>query len=265
MLLMGILNLSPDSFSGDGATSLVGAISRAERLVNEGADILDIGGQSTRPWSEPISEDEEGKRVIPFLESLRGHFKVEISVDTTRGSIAKASLERGATIINDISAGSDPNLLKAVANHGATIVLMHMQKTPKDMQQDPSYPDGVVETVKEFLVARRDLCLNAGIPKEKIWIDPGIGFGKTVEHNLRLLHHLDQFKEIGSRILIGTSRKSFIAKSAGNSNLPMNERVPGTIATNLYAATKGASVFRVHDVLEVRRSLEIWQKLENAK
>lgn len=261
-LLMGVLNMTPDSFSGDGlAGELSRAVDRAAAMVAEGADCLDIGGESTRPGAEAVSTDEELSRTIPLIEAVAKRFTVRVSIDTRHYEVAKAAVAAGATILNDISAGSDIRMASLAAAHALDVILMHMQGNPQTMQTAPTYPRGVVAEVKEFLQARVAAFEEAGVLKENIWVDPGIGFGKTLEHNLALMHYLNGFNSVGGRLVIGTSRKSFLAKLLGNPALPMAERAEATVASNLWAYTQGVSVFRVHDVGAFRRALTTWEAM----
>ncbi len=252
-LVMGILNLTPDSFSGDGFFKNVSkAVDQASLFIQEGADILDIGGESSRPGAEPVSLQEEMDRVFPLMEAIGDRFSTLLSIDTRHFEVAEGAIARGANILNDISAGNDARMLELARQKGAIYVFMHMQNDPQTMQRDPSYPNGVVSEVFHFLQKR---IIDSEISKEKVWVDPGIGFGKTVEHNLSLLHHLSSFKELGDRVLIGTSRKSFIGSG---------DRREGTLASNLWARHKGASVFRVHEVAPMVRALKMWEGISNA-
>jgi dihydropteroate synthase len=252
---MGIVNVTPDSFS-DGALYLEAdaAVEHGVALAEEGAAILDVGGESTRPGAEPVPEDEELRRVLPVVERLaaRGH---RISIDTTKLGVARAALDAGATAVNDISAlRFDPAMARLVAERGAHCLLMHMLGDPRTMQKDPRYDD-VVSEVKAFLEERLRFATAEGVPEDRVWLDPGIGFGKTVEHNLELLRRLDEIVAIGRPVAVGTSRKSFLGKLAGGR--PAGERLPGTIATNVIAFERGATIFRVHDVAPVVDALRI--------
>lgn len=246
---MGILNVAPDSFSGDGITDIDAAVARAWKFVEEGADILDIGGESTRPGSQPISAEEEMRRVLPIVERLVSqNFPLPISLDTYKPDVARRGLEAGVCIINDIYGLRQPKMLELVAEFKPAVVIMHMQGTPQTMQLNPTYVDCVRE-ISEFLKGQAEKAEKAGLPKELIIVDPGIGFGKTVEHNLEILRRLREIKELGYPVLIGTSRKSFIGKVLGI-GVPM-ERVWGTAATIAVAIVNGADVVRVHDVKEM--------------
>ena len=253
--LMGVVNVTPDSFS-DGGLFLApeAAVEHGERLLGEGADILDIGGESTRPGAEPVSADEERRRVLPVVAPL-ATAGGRISIDTTKAEVAAAAIDAGASLVNDVSAFRfDPALAGVVADAGVGCCLMHMLGEPRTMQEDPRYDD-VVDDVRAFLEERLRFAVAEGVPEELVWLDPGIGFGKTVEHNLELLSRLDEIVSIGRPVVVGTSRKSFLGKLAGGK--PEGERLPGTIATNVVALARGASVFRVHDVAPLRDALAV--------
>jgi dihydropteroate synthase len=252
-LIMGVVNVTPDSFSDGGLfLDADAAVEHGERLAGEGAEILDVGGESTRPGAEPVAEGEELRRVLPVVERLAAAGR-RVSVDTTKAAVARAALEAGATIVNDGSAfRSEPPLAPLVAGAGAHCCLRHMLGEPRTMQQQPRYGD-VVADVKAFLEERLAFAVAEGVPEERVWLDPGIGFGKTLEHNLELLRRLEELAAIGRPLVVGTSRKSFLGKLAGGR--PEDERLPGTIATNVIALERGASVFRVHDVAPVRDAL----------
>lgn len=259
-LIMGILNVTPDSFSDGGRYATVAqALSQAERLIGEGAHLIDVGGESTRPGAEVVSAEAEKRRVVPVIQAIRARFPHPLSIDTQKAEVAEAAVTAGASIINDVSAGADTDMARVAAKGKCTVVLMHRLGDAKTMQVNPTYPRGVVTEVKEFLLARRDHFLAAGVPVEKVWVDPGIGFGKTLEHNLELMRELDQFVGVGAKLLIGTSRKSFLAHLMKNKDLPIADREAGTIASNLWAYQKGADVFRVHDVGGWVRALTTWQ------
>jgi dihydropteroate synthase len=222
-------------------------------LVSEGADILDIGGESTRPGADPVSEDEELWRVVPVLEGLKDS-GAQLSIDTMKPGVAKRALEAGATIVNDVTAFRfAPEMAGLVAEAGVGCCLMHMLGEPRTMQLNPTYDD-VVSDVKAFLEERLAFAVGEGVPEDKVWLDPGIGFGKTVDHNLELLRRLDELVAIGRPIVIGTSRKSFLAKLTGRD---VAERLAGSIATNVLALERGATVFRVHDVAAVGDALKV--------
>lgn len=252
---MGVVNVTPDSFYDGGFYfDPARAVERGLTLVAEGADILDIGGESTRPGSEPIPVEEEKRRVVPVIAALREKTDVPISIDTTKAEVAEAAIAAGACIVNDISAGRfDPRMLPLVAGSGAGLVLMHMKGTPKTMQINPSYVDVLAE-VKAFLSERMETVLSFGIRRENLIIDPGIGFGKNLEHNLLLLNRLDAFQELGRPILVGVSRKSFIGHIL---NLEAQDRLEGTIAAAVIAIQRGASVLRVHDAQAIKRAITV--------
>jgi dihydropteroate synthase len=252
MKLMGVVNITPDSFS-DGGLYLDPdlAIRHGEELAQAGAAILDVGGESTRPGAEEVSLEEELRRVVPVVEGLSGG-GASISVDTSKAPVAAAALEAGAEIVNDVTAlRGDSEMAALCADRGATVVLMHMVGSPRTMQREAVYEDVVAE-VKAFLVGRLEFALEAGIAEERIWLDPGIGFGKTAEHNLELLRRLSELRELGRPLVIGTSRKSFIGKVDGSD---ASERLGGTIASSVLAVAEGAEVLRVHDVAEVGQAM----------
>jgi dihydropteroate synthase len=242
---MGILNVTPDSFSDGGAfADTERAVAHAQAMAAAGADIVDIGGESTRPGAAPVSAEEEIRRVVPVIEKLSG---LTISVDTMKAAVAERALTAGARIVNDISAlRFDARMTDVVREAGAGVVLMHMQGTPRTMQVEPRYDDVVAE-VRAFLAERIAFAESRGIKKSQIAIDPGIGFGKTVEHNLTLLAHLEMFCELGCPVLVGASRKSFIGKLLTREP---QERLAGSVAVAVWAVTHGARIVRVHDVAE---------------
>ncbi len=254
---MGIVNVTPDSFS-DGGLFLdpERAIGHGRELAAEGAEILDVGGESTRPGAEAVTAKEELERVEPVVSALAGPGGpgVSVSIDTSKAPVAATALDAGAQIVNDVTAlRGDPELVGVCAERRCGLVLMHMQGTPRTMQEDPSYDD-VVDDVKAFLAERIELATGGGIEEDRIWVDPGIGFGKTAEHNLELLRRLAELRSLGRPIVIGTSRKSFIGRLTGRE---VDARLGGTIASNLAALAAGADVFRVHEVREVREALEV--------
>jgi len=256
--IMGIVNVTPDSFF-DGAQfdTTQAAIAHAKRLVDEGADILDIGGESTRPGSDAVPEDVELKRVMPVIEGLAGKTDALISIDTRKAGVMRRALSAGADFINDVSALTyDPDSLEVVAEADVPVVLMHAQGDPKTMQQHPTYDDVVLD-VFDYLEARIDACIRAGLPRHRIIVDPGIGFGKTLEHNLRLLSDLSLLHGLGLPILVGASRKSFIARLTA-AQAPIR-RLPGSLAAACHTAAQGAQIVRVHDVAETRQALEVYQ------
>src|SRR5215210_4289027 len=251
---MGVVNVTPDSFSDGGLyLDADAAVAHGEQLAGEGADILDVGGESTRPGSEGVPAEEELRRVVPVVERLAP--RCRISIDSTKAGVARAALDAGASIVNDVSAFRfDPELAGVVADTGVDCCLMHMLGEPRTMQQDPRYDD-VVGEVKAFLEERLAYAVGEGVPEERVWLDPGIGFGKTAEHNLELLRRLDEIVAIGRPVVVGTSRKSFLGKLTGGRL--EGERMPGTIATNVIALERGASVFRVHDVAQNADALAV--------
>ncbi len=251
---MGVVNVTPDSFS-DGGMYLNpdAAIAHGRQLEVDGAAILDVGGESTRPGAEEVAAEEELRRVEPVIAALSGG-EAAISVDTSKASVAAAALEAGAEIVNDVSAlRGDPEIAALCADRGATVVLMHMLGTPRTMQDEPRYDD-VVDEVKAFLALRLEAAVDAGVGEERIWLDPGIGFGKTAAHNLELLRRLAELRELGRPLVVGTSRKSFIGKLDGSG---ADERLGGSIASSLLAAIEGAEVLRVHDVAEVSQAIAV--------
>ena len=255
--LMGIVNVTPDSFSDGGSfEDPDAAIAHALMLAHDGAEILDIGGESTRPGAAPVPEAVELERVLPVLEGVRAAgCEAEISIDTSKARVASAALAAGATLVNDVTAlRGDPEMAAVVASSGARCCLMHMLGEPRTMQRDPHY-DEVVSDVKFFLQARLEFAVEHGIAEDRILLDPGIGFGKTVAHNLELLRRLDEIAELGPPVVIGTSRKSFLSELTGGRDV--GERLAGTIATNVIAYERGASVFRVHDVAAVADALRV--------
>jgi dihydropteroate synthase len=256
-VVMGVLNVTPDSFS-DGAryTALADALAHARLMLDEGASIIDIGGESTRPGALPVSEAEQLARVLPVIGTLRRELATgfAISVDTRSASVAAAALDAGADIVNDVTAASDPRMLDIVAARRAGIVLMHMQGSPETMQLAPSYQDVTAE-VMEFLSARPDAALRAGIARERILLDPGIGFGKTRSHNLALLRELPRFVGLGFPILLGTSRKRFMGAICRES--APQELIGATCATTALGTVAGVRAFRVHDVKPNRQALEV--------
>ena len=251
--LMGIVNVTPDSFS-DGGLYLdpEAAVAHGRELIAEGADLLDVGGESTRPGAEAVDAAEERRRVEPVVSGLAGA-GAEISIDTSKAEVAEAALDAGATIVNDVTAlRADPELAALAAERDAGLVLMHMQGTPRTMQEDPTYDD-VVDDVKAFLAERLEFALDRGVAEERVWLDPGFGFGKTVEHNLELLRRLRELTDLGRPLVVGTSRKSFIGTISG---AEVGERLGGTVATCAIAYANGAEVLRVHDVREVAEGLK---------
>jgi len=250
-LLMGVMNVTPDSFYDGGRyTDPEIALARAEAMVAEGVDIIDVGGESTRPNSEPVPADEEMRRVVPVISKIAAKLKTPISIDTYKSEVARAALDAGATIVNDISGlHFDPKMAAVVAEYGAVVIVMHIKGTPKTMQIAPEYED-VVREVREYLADGCARALDAGVSQDRIWIDPGIGFGKKTEHNLTLLRDLRDFRSMGYPILVGTSNKSVIGNVL---HLPITERQEGTAATVALAIANGAEIVRVHDVMAMKR------------
>jgi dihydropteroate synthase len=254
--VMGIVNVTPDSFSDGGRTAgRDEAVGRAKQLVGEGAVLIDLGGESSRPGSEPIALEEELRRVIPVVEALAPELGAPISVDTTKAEVARRALAAGAAIINDISAmGADADMARVVAASGAGVVLMHMQGVPRTMQVDPQY-GLVVDEIYDFLARRIAWAESLGIDPERIAIDPGIGFGKTLDHNLELLRNLRRFDTLGCAVLIGTSRKGFLGRLTGRGP---RERGIATVVSSLAACATGARVVRVHDVAPMVDAIKVW-------
>jgi dihydropteroate synthase len=254
---MGVVNVTPDSFS-DGGRFLdrEAAVSHARRLAEEGADIIDIGGESTRPGAAPVSEEEELQRVLPVLEKLPD---LCVSVDTRRPGVMKAVLDAGASMINDVQALSEPYALEAVSATGCAVCLMHMKGDPRTMQHAPHYDD-VTKEVKAFLKDAVRKAMFAGIGRDRIVVDPGFGFGKTASHNLQLLRRLSSFEDLGVPLLAGLSRKSTLGKITGR---PVDERLAGSLAMALLALQGGARILRVHDVKETRDVIAVWQAFRN--
>jgi len=252
--VMGILNVTPDSFSDGGRHELPdAAFAHARRLVEEGADIVDVGGESTRPGATPVPLDDELRRVLPVIERIVAELDTIVSIDTSRPEVMAAAAGAGAGLVNDVRALGAPGALEVAAESGLGICLMHMRGEPGDMQQAPVYRDVVAE-VRGFLAGRRAACLAAGIDASRLMVDPGFGFGKTLEHNLRLLNGLGMFGELGP-VLVGLSRKGMIGALIGD---PAAERVNGSVAGALYAVAQGASLVRVHDVGPTVRALAVW-------
>jgi dihydropteroate synthase len=254
--IMGIVNVTPDSFS-DGGRFLdpASAVERALTLQAQGAAILDIGGESTRPGADPVAAQEECRRVVPVIEALvSAGVKARISVDTSKAEVTERALAAGATVVNDVTAlRAAPEMAELTARAGADLCLMHMVGTPRTMQDDPQYED-VVSDVKRFLEERMRFAIEHGVAEERIILDPGFGFGKTVAHNLELLNRLGELLELGRPVLVGTSRKSFLGKLTGRST---DHRVAGTLATNVLAYERGARMFRVHDVGPLKDALTV--------
>jgi dihydropteroate synthase len=260
--IMGVLNVTPDSFSDGGKFfDIDSAIRHGISMAEEGADIIDVGGESTRPGSEPVPAQEEIKRVIPVITGLAGRINIPISVDTSKAEVARKALSAGAEIINDISAlRFDPEMADVAKEFHSGLVLMHMQGNPKDMQKAPVYNDVLAE-IRDFFTEQTEFALSRGIDRSKIILDPGIGFGKTIEHNLRILHNLSYFKSLKFPLLIGVSRKSLIGNIL---NLPPGERLEGSLAAMVFAIQNGANIVRVHDVRESVRAARVIDRLKNS-
>ena len=256
-VLMGILNVTPDSFSDGGEFfGVKPAVVQAEKMLDEGAHMIDLGGESTRPGSDPVSPEEELRRVLPVVRGiLEPRPETKISIDTYRASTAEAALDAGARVVNDVTAlRGDPRMAGLVAERGCPVVLMHMLGEPKSMQRDPRY-ENVVREVRDFLVGRVEYAISAGVREENVILDPGIGFGKKLRHNLELLNGLNVFVELGFSVLVGASRKSFLGKILGSD--ATGGRLFGTVATNVIAYERGATLFRVHDIRANKEALEV--------
>ncbi len=258
-LLMGIVNVTPDSFSDGGAYfDPALAVEQAVRLVEDGADILDIGGESTRPGATPVPVSDELDRVIPVIRGLAGRVNVPISIDTTKAEVARQALEAGAEIVNDISGLTfDPDIIDVCRGSGAGVVCMHIQGTPQTMQDDPRYGD-VVEEICSHLLARIADLVDRGLAEESIVTDPGIGFGKTADHNLELLASVGRFRELGRPVLVGHSRKGFLKRLLGR---PVDERLAGSLGVSIALAAQHTDILRVHDVAATRDALSAWHTI----
>ena len=258
--IMGIVNVTPDSFS-DGGLYLdpEAATAHGRELVAEGADILDIGGESTRPGAAEVGATEEIRRVVPVIEALTAD-GATVSIDTSKAEVAAAAIDAGATIVNDVTALADPAMAPLCAERGVELVLMHMQGTPRTMQENPSY-DEVVTDVRDFLAGRIESAVAAGVAEERIWVDPGIGFGKTVDHNLELIKRLGELRTLGRPILLGASRKSFLGKITGSE---VGERIGASLAAALIGVQAGADAVRVHDVAATRDALAVLEATRSA-
>jgi dihydropteroate synthase len=259
---MGVVNVTPDSFSDGGRfLDAPAALAHARRLIAEGADMIDIGGESTRPGAEPVPETEEIARVVPLIRAIRGESQVRISIDTMKPAVAMAAVAAGADMWNDITALSwSPDNPAVAAELGCEVCLMHMQGDPRTMQSDPRYDD-VVEEVMAFMLGRIQAAAEAGVSGARIWLDPGIGFGKRPEHNLELLHHLDRFVETGFPVVLGVSRKRFI-RSIDGTAIQADDRLGGSLAAALWGVSKGAAVLRAHDVRETVQALKVWAAIQ---
>jgi len=258
--IMGIVNATPDSFSGDGFCQSPAIINYAEKMVEDGADIIDVGGESSRPGAKAVSIKEELARTIPVIKALSKKIKKPVSIDTYKPEVAKVALDNGAVLVNDVTGLRNPRMAKLIARYKAAVVIMHMLGNPRTMQKDPHY-SSLIDEIIEYLERAINLAQDAGIDKEKIIIDPGIGFGKTLKHNLEILKRLAEFKALGRPILVGTSRKSFIGKIL---NVAPQERIFGTVATCVSAVQNGAKILRVHDVGEVKQALKVLDAINQA-
>ncbi len=254
--VMGILNVTPDSFSDGGRfASREAALRQAERLIQAGADIVDIGGESTRPGAQPVAVDEEIERVVPVIEVLCRHFDVPVSVDTSKPAVMRAAVEAGAGMLNDVNALQAPGVVEVAVQARVPVCLMHMQGEPRTMQQAPHYDDVVTE-VRDFLLARAGACIEAGMSRDRIVLDPGFGFGKTLTHNLQLLKKLPVLADTDYPVLVGISRKSMLGAITGRA---VDERLAGSLAATVLALEGGARILRVHDVAETRDVLAVWK------
>ena len=259
--VMGILNVTPDSFSDGGDfCSREAALERAQAMVEAGASLIDIGGESTRPGAPPVALKEELARVIPVVAALAETLRVPVSVDTSKPEVMREAVAAGAGMINDVCALRAPGALEAAAGLGVPVCLMHMVGEPRTMQAAPSYADVVAE-VRAFLVRRMECCIGAGIPRERLVIDPGFGFGKTLEHNLCLLAHLEVLAGLGVPLMVGLSRKSMLGVLTGR---PIDGRLAASVTAALLAAERGARILRVHDVAETRDALLVWEAVRGA-
>ena len=259
-VVMGILNLTPDSFSDGGLFTARGAaITRVRQMITEGAAIIDIGGESTRPGAQAVSIEDELERVIPVIEAVRTESDIPISVDTSKPEVMMAAVQAGASMINDVRALREPGALEAAARLNVPVCLMHMQGEPRTMQAEPRYQN-VVEDVLEFLLQRVALCEAAGIPRDSVIIDPGFGFGKTLQHNLALFHALERFVATGLPLLVGVSRKSMIGQLL---DIPVTQRMPASVALASLAAWMGTAIIRVHDVQPTVHAVRMCQAIKN--
>jgi dihydropteroate synthase len=257
-LLMGVVNVTPDSFSDGGSHATTGAgVDHAIKLAEDGADILDVGGESTRPGAQPVSISEEIARTIPVIRALKQRIKTPISIDTSKPEVAKAALDAGAEIVNDVTAARDTRMLRLCAARQCVLILMHMKGTPQSMQQEPDYGDVVTE-VRDYLHDRVRAAMLAGIPLQRLWIDPGFGFGKLPAHNLELVRRLPEFTALGRPVMLGVSRKSTLGSLTG---VPVHDREPESLAAGLIGALQGAAVLRVHEVGWMRRALIVARAL----
>lgn len=261
-LIMGILNLTPDSFSDGGQyNSLDKALEHAYRLIDAGADIIDIGGESTRPGSDSVSDEEELERVIPLIRALRANSDICISIDTSKARVMEAAIAAGANIINDVNALQSLGAVEVASQLGVPVCLMHMRGIPKSMQNEPEYPQGIIRDIQEFFAQRIEACNNAGITSKQLILDPGFGFGKTVQNNLELLNQLKLFKDFGQPLLLGVSRKSTIGSIL---NKDVDERLIGGLTLAVFAVLQGVNIIRTHDVDETRQAFTVVNAVLNA-
>ncbi len=262
-ILMGVINVTPDSFSDGGlCADKHSALERALRMADDGADIIDIGGESTRPGSAPVSLEEELRRTIPVIEAITKKMQMPVSIDTYKSEVARQAVNAGAAIINDISGLRFDHEMKSVAaSSGAYLIIMHIKGSPRNMQANPVY-EALLPEIQDYLREGINMALDSGVDEQKIMLDPGIGFGKTLEHNLEILARLDEFKRIGRPVVIGVSRKSFIGRLLGNA--PADQRLEGTAAAVAISVIKGADVVRVHDVKEMAKVVKVADAIKNS-
>ena len=258
--IMGVLNVTPDSFSDGGKyISFDSAMEQVKFMLAHGADIIDIGGESTRPGAPEVAEEEELSRVIPIVKAIKSKLDIAVSVDTSKPMVMKQAIEAGADIINDVCALQNDGSIEAVSDSEVDICLMHMQGSPRTMQNSPTYND-VVDDIKAFFTERLDACNKAGIKNNRLILDPGFGFGKTLEHNIEILKRLDELKAFGLPVLAGLSRKSMIGAMLGDR--AVNGRVTGSVIGAIIAYKNGADILRVHDVLETKDAIDIWNRVD---
>ena len=256
---MGVLNVTPDSFSDGGQhLGFDAAITQAQKMIDQGADMIDIGGESTRPGAQAVSAEQELARVIPVLKALKSELDIPISVDTSKAEVMVQALAAGTDMINDVCALQNPGTLEVVAGSQSKVCLMHMQGSPRSMQENPQYTD-VVEDIKRFFEARLEACAQAGIDSSRVVLDPGFGFGKTLEHNIEILQRFEEFKTFGLPLLAGLSRKSTIGAMLGDREV--DGRVTGSVIGAIIALNNGADIVRVHDVLATKDAIDIWGKV----
>jgi dihydropteroate synthase len=261
-LVMGVLNTTPDSFSDGGQFNVANhALKHVQKMIDEGADIIDVGGESTRPGAAPVTTEDELQRVIPVIKAIREQSQIAISIDTSKAEVMKAAVKAGADMVNDVNALRAEEAVNVCAQLDVSVCLMHMQGEPGVMQENPEYKN-VVDDIKQFLQQRIEVCVQAGIKKEQIILDPGFGFGKTLDHNLSLLKHLNEFSEIEYPLLIGLSRKSMLGMIL---DADVDERLFGSVAAAVLAQTQGAKIFRVHDVKPTVDALKVCQAVSNAE